>query len=294
MNTRIIPVEYSYVAPQTLAEALSMLAKKKNVAVMAGGTDLVVKLKTGAETNMKIMMDIKRIPELEGIKLNSDNVAIGATTKLSDIEDHEEIQKHYVALYEALKAMAAIAVRHMGTIGGNFANASPVADTAGPVMAFGGSVKLASSKGERIVPAAEFFKAPGVSAKADDELITEIILPKLPANSGSAFTKKTRVKADISKVSNTIYLEREGDKITALKIAMGAVAATPILLDDIAAKYVGKEGTEATFAAIAAEVADAIKPIDDIRSTAEYRKAVAKVIVADNLALAWKRAGGVQ
>ncbi len=294
MNTRIIPVEYNYVAPQTLAEALNLLAKKKDVAVMAGGTDLVVKLKTGAETEMKTMLDIKRIPELEGITVNADSVAVGATTKLADIEDNEVIKEKYVALYEALKAMAAIAVRHMGTIGGNFANASPVADTAGPVMVYGGTVKLVSAKGERTVPATEFFKGPGVSAKEYDELITEITLPVPPANSGAAFTKKTRVKADISKVSNTIYLEREGNKISALKIAMGAVAATPIMLNDVAAKYVGKEGTEATFAAIAADAAAAIKPIDDVRSTAEYRKMVAKVIIADNLALAWKRAGGAE
>ena len=97
MNTRIIPVEYNYVAPQTLTEALNILAKKKDVKVLAGGTDLIVELKCGANVKMQTMMDIKRIADMQNIYEN-DGLTIGATAKLSDIEDNEVVKNQYVDL----------------------------------------------------------------------------------------------------------------------------------------------------------------------------------------------------
>ena len=291
MNTRIIPKEYNYTAPQTLAEALDIL-KQKNVRVLAGGTDLIVRLKMGSEEAMETMLDIKRIPELKGIAYCEKGAHIGATTALADIEENAEIIKNYPALRDALVAMAAIAVRHMGTIGGNFVNASPVADTAGPVMVYGGQVHLKGSEGERVIPADEFFVGPGKSQLKEGELLTAITLPVQPADSGAAFFKKTRVKPDISKISTTVYVERDGETITNCRIAMGAVAAKPITLPEIAKEAIGKKASKALFAEMAAKVADTIKPIDDIRSTAEYRKAVANVMVAEAFEVAWKRAGG--
>ncbi len=293
MNTRIIPVEYNYVAPQTLTEALNILAKKKDVKVLAGGTDLIVELKCGANVKMQTMMDIKRIADLQNIYEN-DGLTIGATAKLSEIEDNEVVKTQYVALEEALKAMAAIAVRHMGTMGGNFVNASPVADTAGPAMIFDAAVKVISTKGERVIPAREWFKGPGRCAREESELVKEFHFPAVKANVGTAFIKKTRVKPDISKVSASVYVERDGDKIADLRIAMGSVAATPLYLGDKCQQFIGKEGTKAVFAEVAKVIADAITPISDVRSTAEYRKQVGEVIVNDALALAWDRAGGVK
>ena len=291
MNTRIIPKEYKYVAPQTLAEALDIL-KQQNVRVLAGGTDLVVRLKMGSEEAMETMLDIKRIDELKGISLCEKGAYLGATTALADIENHKEMQEKYPALCDALVAMAAIAVRHMGTIGGNFVNASPVADTAGPVMVYGGQVHVKGTEGERVIPADEFFVGPGKSQIKPDELLTAITLPVMPAASGAAFFKKTRVKPDISKISTTVYVERDGETIKDCRIAMGAVAAKPITLPEVAKEAIGKKASKALFAEMGAKVAEAIKPIDDVRSTAEYRKAVANVMVAEAFEVAWKRAGG--
>jgi len=294
MNTRILPIEYAYVAPQTLEEALAILDKKKDVKILAGGTDLIVKLKMGAPVPLSTMMDIKRIAALT--KLNLEDAAgdlhIGAVTPLATIEEYPAVFERYPALYEALKAMASIAVRHMGTIGGNFGNASPASDTAGPVMAYDGLVKLVSSAGERLVPAKEFFTGPGKSVMAANELIAEIILPAPLANTGAAFLKKARVKADIAKISVTALLVREGNKIVKAALAMGSVAATPLFMVDIAQTMVGKTADKALFAQVAQEAAQAIQPIDDNRSTAEYRKAMGEVMVASALELAWKRAGG--
>lgn len=291
MNTRIMPVHYNYVKPATLAEALDVLATHKNVKILAGGTDLIVKLKTGAPIAIDTMLDAKGIEALTEVKELADgSVEIGALSKLSHLEENPLIKEKYAALAEALHAMASIAVRNMGTIGGNLCNASPVADTAGPCLVYGAKVKAVSKAGKRLIDIRDFFVGLGKCALQEDEILTSIILPA-PVG-GAAFQKITRVKPDIAKVSCTAAIVLEGKKITAAHMAVGAVAVTPLCLDEIAQNMVGKEISETLFAEIGQMVSDTIKPIDDNRSTAEYRKHVAKTLVVDVLTNAMKRAGG--
>jgi CO/xanthine dehydrogenase FAD-binding subunit len=293
VNTRIMTADYDYAAPETLAEAFAILGGKEDVKVLAGGTDLLIKLKIGANIPISVMMDIKRIAELNGIKeLPSGGIEIGATTKLSYIEKQNVIAERYPALLDALKAMAAIAVRNMGTIGGNIANASPAADTACPCMIYGGKVKLVSAKGERLVALKDFFTGPGKSVMQKEELLFSIILDPPPKNSSSAFIKKTRVKADISKISTAALITRDGDQIANCSMAMGSIAATPLCVCDIAAELTGKTASIEMFNAIGKKIGATINPINDSRSTAKYRKSIAEVIVTDVLTLAWQRAGG--
>lgn len=292
MNTRIMPVHFNYVKPATLAEALDILATHKNVKILAGGTDLIVKLKTGAPIAIDTMLDAKAIDDLAGVKELADgSVEIGALTKLSHIEDNKIIKEKYAALTDALNAMASIAVRNMGTLGGNLCNASPVADTAGPCMVYGAKVKVVAKDGERIVDIKDFFTGLGKCDVKENEILASVILPA-PVK-GAAFQKLTRVKPDIAKVSCTAALVLDGKKIAEAHLAMGAVAITPLCMDEIAAHMVGKTASAALFEEIGQEISDAIKPIDDNRSTAEYRKKVAKVLVADVLTKAFERAGGV-
>lgn len=291
MNTRIMPVHFNYVKPATLAEALDVLASHKNVKILAGGTDLIVKLKTGAPIEIDTMLDAKAIPELTEVKELADgSVEIGALAKLSHIEDNPVIKEKYVALEDALHAMASIAVRNMGTIGGNLCNASPVADTAGPCMVYGAKVKAVSKAGERIIDIHDFFTGLGKTALNADEMLVSVILPA--PEGAAAFKKITRVKPDIAKVSCTAALVLDGKTVKDARLAMGAVAVTPLCMCEIAKEMVGKEVSEELFAEIGQKVSDAINPIDDNRSTADYRKKVAKVLVVDVLTDAMKRAGG--
>lgn len=291
MNTRIMPVHFNYVKPATLAEALDVLASRKNVKILAGGTDLIVKLKTGAPIEIDTMLDAKAIPELTEVKeLTDGSVEIGALAKLSHIEDNPVIKEKYVALEDALHAMASIAVRNMGTIGGNLCNASPVADTAGPCMVYGAKVKAVSKAGERIIDIHDFFTGLGKTALNADEMLVSVILPA--PEGAAAFKKITRVKPDIAKVSCTAALVLDGKTVKDARLAMGAVAVTPLCMCEIAKEMVGKEVSEELFAEIGQKVSDAINPIDDNRSTADYRKKVAKVLVVDVLTDAMKRAGG--
>ena len=162
MNTRFLEPEFDYLRPVTLKEALEILAERKNVKVLAGGTDLIVKMKMGLVPVIDYMMDINGIPELNENKVDSEKgLSIGATARLSHIERDSRVLKAYIALKEALEAMASISIRNMATIGGNFCNASPVADTVGPVICYRGIVELSSKQGIRTVSAEEFFYRSG-------------------------------------------------------------------------------------------------------------------------------------
>ena len=291
-NTKFMEAEFDYLKPNSLPEALDILADKKNVKIYAGGTDLIVKLKIGAPIEMDYMLDINGIGALKGAAPLEGGLAIGAAEKISALEKDPRIVQDYPALYEAFKAMASISVRNMATLGGNFCNASPVADAVGPVMCYGGSVELPSRGGSRRVNAEDFFLAPGVTVMEPNEMLTKIILPAPAPQTGAAFVKLGRVKADIAKISITVALRREGDCVAACRMAMGSVAARPLFLKEIADSLAGKAMTGALIEETAQRVSAFIRPIDDNRTTAQYRTDVAAIIARDALAEAWKRSGG--
>lgn len=295
MNTRILAPEFNYHAPATLREALQMLAALPKTKILAGGTDLIVKMKIGGISDVENVIDIKRVADLEYCMKDKENGAllIGALAKLSNIEKSQIVATEYTALYEALHAMAAISVRNMATMAGNICNASPVADTAGPAICFGAKLTLMSEKGERQVAVEDFFTGPGASVIAADEMLTSIILPAVPANTGSAFKKLTRVKPDISKISCTAVIAIDNGKVSYCRIAMGSIAAVPFYLKELSESLIGKTITKDVIAEAAKIAADTIHPIDDNRTTAVYRKDVAPVLVMEVLEKAWTRAGGV-
>jgi len=291
-NTRIMPAEFEYLAPRTIGEALDMLESHDQVKVLAGGTDLIVKLKTGANIPVAYMMYIKDIEEMNYVREMDGHVRIGAVTPLSTIEKNEIVARKLPALHEALHAMAAIAVRNMATIGGNLCNSSPAGDTIPPLTVYGAEVVLTSRRGERQLPVDEFITGPGRNVLASDELLTEVIVPLPKDGSGAAFQKKTRVKADISKINVAISLNREGGLVKDCCIALGSVGPTVVRAPQAEESLKGKAFSEKALREAAQMVAAGIKPIDDNRSTAEYRKEIAMVIVEDTLKKAWQRSGG--
>ncbi len=292
MNTRILAAEYEYLAPTTLQEALTVLAEKEQVKVLAGGTDLIVKLKDDAIKDMAYMLDIKRIDELNFLCFKDDVLHIGALAKLSHIEKHPIIIEKYPALAEAIQLMASISVRNMGTMVGNICNASPVADSVIPAIVYQATIVLESLKGKREMPLVDFFVGPGISKIEKGELLTGIKIPCPKQGSGSAFLKKTRVRPDISKLSIAATVELDGDTVSACRIAMAAIAATPAYLKAVGDSMVGQKLSADLIAQTAALAAKSIKPIDDNRTTAEYRIHIAEVMTADVLIEAAKRAGG--
>ena len=292
MNTRFLEAEFDYVKPSTLEEALEILSEGKLVRIFAGGTDLIVKMKMGTMP-IDIMMDINAIPELFEVKETADGgVSIGAGQKLTVLEKNEKLLKDYPGLVESIHAMASVSVRNMATLGGNFINASPVADAAAACLAYDANVVLEKKGGKRTVRAEEFFIGPGKTVMEPDEMVTAIELPPVKADTGAVYSKLARVASDIAKLSVCVVLNREGDAIGNARITMSAVAARPLYVREISEGMAGKKVSMDMIKETAADIAAFIKPIDDNRTTAEYRKDVTAVIARDAIAEAWKRSGG--
>ena len=182
-DTKILTQEFEYFAPKTLEETLDLLYKyrNKNTKILAGGTDLLVKMKT-LDLKVDYLINIKDIPELNFIDTNRE-LKIGAATPLSNIERVKKIKEKYPALYEGIKSMAAITTRNMGTISGNICNASPAADTVPPLIAYNAELKLISKERERAVRVEDFITGVGETVIKKDELVTQVIIPEKPKSS---------------------------------------------------------------------------------------------------------------
>lgn len=291
-NTKILAQEFEYLAPKTLDEALDLLDKykDKNIKILAGGTDLLVKMKT-IDLKTDYLINIKNIPELNFIDA-AFGLKIGAAVPLSHIERIEKIKEKYFALYEAIKSMAAIAVRNMGTMSGNICNASPAADAVPPLIAYGAELKLVSKRSERVVPIEDFITGVGKTVIEADELVTQINLPEAKKNSGSAFSKKGRVQADIAKINLAVYLEREDNLCKDCRIVLGSVAIKAIRVKKAESLLKGSIVSASLIEKIAKKASEEIKPIDDLRSSVEYRTEMARVMVEDTVRIAWERSGG--
>ncbi|WP_258358591.1 FAD binding domain-containing protein [Moorella sulfitireducens] len=291
-NTKILAAEFQYLEGQDLDQVLAWLAEYREKArILAGGTDLLVKMKLG-HVQPEYIIYIKKIAALNYIQYDTGNLKIGATTTLSQIERHETIKGYYSALYEAVRSMAAVAVKNMGTIGGNLGNASPAADTAPPLLVYDASLKIASKEGVREIPITEYFVGPGKSVLAPNELLLEISIPEIEADTGSSFLKLGRVAADIAKINVAVCLKRSGRTCTSCRIAFGSVAPIPMRVREAESLLEGKELTEDLITLAARAGAAEIKPITDNRSTREYRLKVSRVILEEALRAAWQRAGG--
>ncbi len=293
VNTHIIPVKFEYYEPKTIEEAVELLAKYKGEAkILAGGTDLLVAMKQRV-VEPKVIVNIKRIKELRFIEDRGDHLAIGATTTLREIEKNPIVKEKFPALLEAVKAMAGTQIRNMATIGGNLCNASPAADTAPPLIVYEAKVKIVGPRGERIVPVEKFFKWVKQTVMEPDELLTEIMIPYHPPNTGSAFIKIARVAMDLAKVNVAVALRVDDNNIIEwVRVALGSVAPTPVRAPSVEKALEGKEFKLETVEEASKLVVNDISPITDIRSTAEYRREVSKVIVRDALIRAYNRIKG--
>jgi carbon-monoxide dehydrogenase medium subunit len=289
VNTHILAQEFGYLEPRTIDEALQYLADYgEKTRIIAGGTDLLVQMKTG-KACPQYLLNISKIPALRYL-IEETGLRIGVLTTFREIERSQVIRERYTALFEAAKSISSVQIQTMGTVGGNLCNASPAADSAPPLLVFNGKVKLMDVRQERTLPLEKFFSGPGKTVLRPDEFLVEIQVDGMPDRTGSAFKKIGRVSADLSKVSVAVAIVRKDDLCEECRIALGAVAAVPLRARKSEEILKGKKLKESLIEKASLEVAQEISPIDDIRSTAWYRKEVAKVMVGDAIRLAWERA----
>jgi len=275
---------FEYFEPTSLEEALSLVAEYGEEAkILAGGTDLMV-LMMRRKLNPNFVVNITKIRSLSFIDWNkNDGLKIGALSTLRSLEKSREVRENYPLLVSSIKLIGSVQIRNMATIGGNLCNASPAADTAPPLLALDAEVKIAGKAHSRTMPLDGFFLGPGKTALKQGEILTEIHVKNLPPHSGTAFAKMGRTPTDISKVSAAVVLTTKRDKCEDVRIALGAVAATPIRARTAEKTLLGKEISADSLEATSQAAADEARPITDVRSTARWRKGAIKYLVRNLL-----------
>ena len=267
--------------PATLAEASRLLKENgPGGRFLAGGTDLVIAMKEKGLLP-KYIVDLKRVPGLSGIRENSDgSIAIGALTTMYAIETSPVITKKYPFLAQSAAEVGSIQIRNRATVGGNMANATPSADVAPSLIALNATAKIAGTAGERTMSMEEFFRGPGQNAMSADEILTEITIPKTGAQLVGEYIKfSPRDMMDLAYIGVAVAYNLGSDKkCTGVRIVLGAVAPTPIRAKNSEALLEGKTLTEGLATQVGDEAARESKPISDVRSSADYRRAMVGVM----------------
>lgn len=277
----------AYLAPRRLDEALRAMATGE-ATVFCGGTDLAPQTESGARSYQSLLLNLRRIEALGGIDVTGTEIRIGATTTLSEIRGSSVLTEAAPALVEAAEHFASEQIRNAATIGGNLCNASPAGDTSPPLLVLDAAVELACWRDDAVhkrrVPLERFFVGPGKTVKLPNELLTRVVFERPPAGFVSRFRKAgPRPALEISTVSLAFAARVAGGKLSGVRVALGAVAPTPVRARHVEAALEGKSlDTAAVGAAVAAIAADA-KPIDDVRGSAWYRGHLARVFIEEVL-----------
>lgn len=261
--------ELSYFQPKSMTEATTMFSNEVDLTPLAGGTDLYVTLNAGLERSRRFI-DLSRIAALRRIHTRGSWLVIGATATYSDLIRHREVQRRVPILIEAARLVGGVQIQNRGTIGGNVGNASPAGDTLPVLAVVEARIVLESARGRRSVAFAEYFTGYKRSVRGGDEIIRAIEIPRV--SSRQWFRKVgARAAQAISKVVAAGIVEEDGPRF-----ALGAVAPTVVRARGAEAALRASEPVEV----VAQALRDEIAPIDDVRSTREYRTQVATHLLA--------------
>ena len=288
---------FDYLEPHSLDEALVMLEKHgARARLVAGSTDFLVRWRTGS-WRPEIVVCMQHVPGLDGVSFNDDDgLSIGAMATVQSIEQSSVVRARYPALAAGSAAFAGVQVRNLATVVGNVCNASPAGDTLPALLAYDAQCRIASSGGERWLPLHEVFVGPGQTALAAGEIMTELRLPAPAPNTGGLYIKHSpRGAMDISAVGAASVLSIAADGTCAsVRIALGAVAPTPMRAYGAEGRLVGQVLNNDNIAEAARLAAQSSRPIADVRSGADYRREIAQVLAERTLRHAASTAlGGV-
>ncbi len=270
-----------YFKPKSVAEAVFLLSEHRGKAeIIAGGTDLLLKMKGGV-IQPDFFISLSDISELDYIDYDEINgLRIGALTTIGSIAKSMVIQSQFSILAQAAGMLGTPSVRNQATLGGNLCNAAPSADTAPALMALGARVKIVGVEGEKVVPIEDFFTGPGETIINHGQLLTEIQIPNLALGSSATYIKHTRREgADLAVVGVAALVTIDSEILANVKIALGAVAPTPIRAKRAEGILIGKRLDDELLEEAGQAASHASSPIDDCRSCADYRFTLVPVLV---------------
>ena len=281
--------EFELLSTETVDETCTLLSKHgARAMVFAGGTDLLVKMKHRRMIPRRLI-NIKAIPNLDQIRHDErDGLRIGALTTIQAIEASSVIGKKFSALKQAAGVLGTAQIRNVGTIGGNLGNASPSAEFAPPLLTLGASVRCVGRGGERMIPLEEFFVSPGETTLRQDELLTEVHVPNVPAGAQGIYLKHSLRKMDVAIASAAVLIVFDGDVCRDVRIALGAVGPIPFRAQEAektlkGKKLCGGQGEIELLEEVARVAAGESFPIDDFRAYAAYRRKLVRMLVGKGL-----------
>jgi carbon-monoxide dehydrogenase medium subunit len=269
-----------FVAPDSLDDALGIKSERGMEArIIAGGTDLILRMRDKV-LSPSLLIDLRRL-SLDAIEFSDAGLTLGAYSSLSQVLESADIEKNYPALPAACREFAGPPIRNRGTLGGNIVNASPAADLVPPLIAYDASIVLSSSGGERVLPLTEFFVGPGQSVIEPNEVLTEIRLPPMPAQSAATFIKLgQRRSMAISQVNLATRLGiDEAGVVSEARIVLGSVAPTPMRAIGAEKLLEGKPVSDDLLCEAAKKAREEVTPISDVRASQPYRLEMTEVLV---------------
>ena len=283
--------DVEYLRPSTVEEAAALLERYRDRAMLvAGATDLLLDMRF-KDLLPRCLLDISRLP-LNYIREEDGELALGALATIGDMERSDLLRRKYEALVDAAWNFGSPQIRNLATLGGNIGHATPSAEMAPPLLALDARVRLVSARKKRDVPLEAFFTGPGRTVREPDEIIAEFRLPVSLRSRGTAYLRHcARETLDIAIVGVACSLSLDdGERIRGARIALGAVAPTPIRASEAEEVLRGKVAEEAAFARAAELAAVASRPISDVRASASYRQEMVRVYTTRALTLAAQRA----
>jgi len=285
----MIPHNFGYSRPTTLADALAALKKNDDGLLLAGGHSLIPMMKLRlAQPSMVI--DLSAIDDLRGIRVSGDTIVIGAMTTQHEVIHSAELEKACPILAETARQIADPQVRYCGTIGGNAANGDPGNDMPAVLMALNAVYVLNSEGGERQVSAREYYQGAYFTAREDHEILTAIHIPKPAAKHGYAYEKQKRKIGDYATAAVAVVLSLDGGKIGSAAVTLTNLSEKPLFVEEAAAALVGGSGDKDSVEKAAAACRAVCAPASDQRGPAEFRTYVAGILASQAVHNALKRA----
>ena len=287
--------DFDYEAPDSISSAIALLGEHEGRAkLLAGGTDLIDHVRTG-RLQPDLVIDVKKIPELNVLELNDSGLRIGAAVCCSRIYNDAAVAEHYAALVDSCSIIGGIQIQNRASVGGNLCNSGPAADSTPSMIALGAVCVISGPDGEREVAVEDFCIAPGKNVLQAGELLVAVKFPPQPANSGSAYLRFIpRNEMDIAVVGVGVAVELNDDRseFVSARISLGAVGPTPIHAAAAGSALAGQPIGDESISKAAEAARSAASPIDDMRGTIEFRTHVTGVLTERALRKAIERAGG--
>ena len=287
---------FDYLEPTTVAEACALLKQHGAEAkVFAGGAHVTILMKQGL-IEPKSLVNIKKIPELQGIRYDSvEGLVIGALVTHRELETSTLVREILPVLADAEREVANIRVRNMGTVGGNLASGEPLTDLSQIFIALDGKLRIAGVSGQRSIPAEELFVDFYTTSLAEDEIITQVVLPPLPGNSGIEyirFSSSSVVDKPSVGVAARVTLGRDKETIQTARIVLGCVGATPVRARKAEALITNKKLSQELAIEAGSIASRECNPIGDLRGSEEYKRAIAGRLVRRAVTAAYERSHG--